>query len=51
MKVKDAFKKTACNMSASALTHVAKSVATKGCYFIFFQPKAPENLKDFSRNK
>ncbi len=51
MKLKKYFKKHICNAATSALTIVASAQADQGCYFIFYQPKAPKGLKDFSRNK
>ena len=51
MELKNYFKKHACNAATSALTAVASAQAKKGCYFIFYQPKAPKGLKDFSKAK
>lgn len=51
MKLKSFFKKYLFNAVASALTTVASAQADQGCYFIFYQPKAPKGLKDFSRNR
>ena len=45
------FKKYACNASAILLTGVLAGVATRGCYFVYYQPEVPENLKNFSKNK
>ncbi len=33
------------------LSRNAKAQADQECYFIFYQPKTPEKLKDFSRNR
>lgn len=49
MKLRNFFKKYACNAAALALTVVASGLVAQGCYFIFYQPEAPEGLKDFSR--
>ncbi len=51
MKLKKLFKKYVCSAATSALTAVASAQADQGCYFIFYQPKTPEKLKDFSRNR
>lgn len=45
------FSKLACSMLACGLTFITTGVATYGCYFMFHQPKEPENLKKFSKNK
>lgn len=50
-KLKLYFKKYACNVSAILLTGVLTGVATRGCYFVYYQPEAPEDLKNFSKNK
>ena len=50
-KFKEFFKKYACNASAILLTGVLAGVATRGCYFVYYQPEVPENLKNFSKNK
>ncbi len=51
MKRRNFFKKYACNAAAFVLTVVATSLVAQGCYFIFYQPEAPEGLKDFSRDR
>ena len=51
MKLKNSFKNYVRNAAASALTAVASAQADQGCYFIFYQPKAPKGLKDFSKKK
>lgn len=51
MKLKKLFKKYACNTAAFALTAVASSLVAQGCYFIFYQPKTPEGLKEFSKDR
>lgn len=48
-KFKEFFKKYACNASAILLTGVLAGVATRGCYFVYYQPEVPENLKNFSK--
>ena len=50
-KFKEFFKKYACNASVILLTRVLAGVATRACYFVYFQPEVPENLKNFSKNK
>lgn len=50
-KFEEFFKKYACNASAILLTGVLAGVATRGCYFVYYQPEVPENLKNFSKNK
>ena len=35
---------------ALALLTVASQVATRGCYFILYQPKEPAGLKKYSKN-
>lgn len=50
-KVKMLVNKYACKAMALALTLVAVGVASEGCYFVYHQPKEPEGLKKFSRNK
>ena len=49
--MKKFFKNYACNASAILLTGVLAGVATRGCYFVYYQPEVPENLKNFSKNK
>lgn len=51
MKLKKLIKKHVCNATTSALIAVASAQADQGCYFIFYQPKAPKGLKDFSKAK
>lgn len=51
MELKKNLKKNVRNVVTSALTAVASSQANQGCYFIFYQPKAPKSLKDFSKAK
>lgn len=51
MEVKKNLKKHVGNVVTSALTTVVSSQANQGCYFIFYQPKAPKGLKDFSKAK
>lgn len=51
MKLKNLFKKYACNATTCALNVVANGLVNQGCYFIFYQPKTPEGLKDFSRDR
>ncbi|MCM1560807.1 MAG: cyclic lactone autoinducer peptide [Butyrivibrio sp.] len=51
MKLKNFLKKYIYSAAASALTLVASAQADQGCYFIFYQPKAPKGLKDFSGNR
>ena len=38
-KFKEFFKKYACNASAILLTGVLAGVATRGCYFVYYQPE------------
>lgn len=35
----------------AGLNSVAAGSATMCCYFMFHQPKVPQNLKKFSKNK
>lgn len=51
MELKNFLKKHISNVATSALTAVASSIADQGCYFIFYQPKAPKGLKNFSKAK
>ncbi len=51
MELKKNLKKHVGNVVTSALTTVVSSQANQGCYFIFYQPKAPKGLKDFSKAK
>lgn len=51
MKLISVIKKFVCSAATSALTVVASAQADQGCYFIFYQPKAPKGLKDFSGNR
>lgn len=50
-KMKKLFKKYACSTIALILTGVISGVATQGCYFVYYQPEVPDNLKKFSKNK
>ncbi len=51
VKLKQSLKKHACSATAFLLTGILTGVATLGCYFVYYQPQVPENLKDFSKNK
>lgn len=48
--MKKNLKKYICNILTFALTAVACGAATANCFFMFYQPKAPENLNKFSKN-
>lgn len=50
-KIKQFFKKYACNAAAFLLTGVITGVATQGCYFVYYQPEVPEQLKKYSKNR
>ena len=50
-KCKGSFNKYACNVATVFLTGVIAGVATRGCFFVYYQPKAPEGLKKYSRNR
>lgn len=39
------------NFVTVGLNSVATGSATMCCYFMFHQPKVPQNLKKFSKNK
>ena len=42
-------KKHMCSITTFALTLVAAEMASKCCYFMFYQPEVPEDLKKFSK--
>lgn len=44
------FKRRLANFMTLGFGRVAAGTATKCCYFILHQPKAPENLKKFLEN-
>lgn len=50
-KLKSVLKKSACSTTTHLLTGVLSAVASQGCYFVYYQPEVPKNLKDFSKNK
>ncbi|MBD5480386.1 MAG: cyclic lactone autoinducer peptide [Lachnospiraceae bacterium] len=50
-KFQSLFRKYSCNAMAFVLTAVATGIATCGCYFVYYQPEVPDNLKKFSKNK
>lgn len=50
-KIQSLIKKYSCNAMAFMLTTVAVGIATCGCYFVYYQPEVPENLKKFSKNR
>lgn len=39
------------NLMTFGLEKVAVGTVTKCCYFILYQPKVPENLKEFAENR
>ena len=47
--VREFVKKHMCSITTFALTLVAAGMASKSCYFMFYQPEVPENLKKFSK--
>ena len=47
--VREFVKKHMCSITTFALTLVAAGMASKCCYFMFYQPEVPENLKKFSK--
>lgn len=50
-KIQSIIKKYSCNVTAFMLTAVVAGIATCGCYFVYYQPEVPENLKKFSKNR
>lgn len=50
-KLKKLIKKYALSTITLILTGVISGVATQCCYFVYYQPKTPDNLKSFSKNK
>lgn len=50
-KLKYLFIKYMCNATTLLLAGVIAGVATQGCYFVYYQPKVPEKLKNYSKNK
>ena len=50
-KLTKKIKQESCNALAKGLTWVAHGIATQFCYFIYYQPKEPQGMKDFSKNK
>lgn len=50
-KAKSFFMKHACSVATLMLTGVITGLASRGCYFVYYQPEAPENLHKFSKNK
>ncbi len=51
MKLRKFLGKYGSSMMALALTAMAAEFATRGCFYFAYQPKAPEGLKKFSKNK
>lgn len=49
MKLKGLISKYGSSMIAFVLTLVATQMASRGCYYIAYQPKAPEGLKKFAK--
>lgn len=49
--LKSAVKKNVCNAAAAALNKAAGEISSQCCYFVYHQPKEPENLKAFSNLK
>ena len=47
--VREFVKKHMCSITTFALTLVAAGMSSKCCYFMFYQPEVPENLKKFSK--
>ena len=47
--VREFVKKHMCSITTFALTLVATGMASKCCYFMFYQPEVPEDLKKFSK--
>jgi len=50
-KLKNLFKKYALCTITLILTGLISGIATQCCYFVYYQPEAPEKLKNFSKNK
>ncbi len=50
-KAKKLFKKYAFSMATFMLTGVITGLASRGCFFVYYQPEVPENLHEFSKNK
>lgn len=51
MKLKMFVRKYGSSMMAFVLTAFVTEMASRGCYFFAYQPKEPEGMKKFSRNK
>ena len=51
MKVKRWMAKYASGMMAFMLAVIAGQIATAGCLYCYYQPKEPEGLMKFVRNK
>lgn len=49
--MRNLLKRQLSNLMTFGLGKVAAGVATKCCYFIFYQPEIPANLKKFSENQ
>lgn len=47
--VREFIKRHMCSITTFALTLVATGMASRCCYFMFYQPEVPENLKKFSK--
>ncbi len=51
MKLKSLVAKCGSSMVALALTVMATQFASRGCFYILYQPEEPKGLKKFSKNK
>ncbi len=51
MRLKNWLLKYGSSAMAFAVTAMATQVATRGCFYIYYQPKTPAGLKKFSKNK
>lgn len=51
MKLRNLIAKYGSSMMALALTVTATQFASRGCFYILYQPEEPKGLKKFSTNK
>ena len=51
MRLRNLLAKFGSSMMALALTALVTELASRGCYYIQYQPEEPKNLKKFSRIK
>ncbi len=51
MKVKSFLKRNTSSLMAFGLERVASGTIRKVCYFIFYQPKVPADMKEFLNSR